>query len=379
MRIGIDASAMLIAQKNGYENYVTSLILAMAQLDAAELKDMELYLYFYAGNRLADKKLLDEYLPLLRKFKIRVYYPRQGFRVALPLLTLMDRLDMLHLPVYLWSKKYFCKVLTTVHDLCHYRFLREGYHYEAIKVLEQITISQIQISSAMIAISQNTKQDLIDFYHIDPQKIQVVYHGADETLSFSNTKFDPKKHYNLSPYLLSVNALQANKNYPRLLQSFALLREQFHLPHCLVIVGRNGWGYEAVHEEVKRLKLEPSVRFLGYVPREHLAGLYANADVVINSSLCEGFGLPILEALACNAVVAASSTTSFPEVGGAAVRYFDPKNIDDMAQVIYRLISDRGECERLRKQAPFQVSKFRWRTSAIDTLNVYRSLRGNPK
>jgi len=374
-RIGIDASAMLIARKNGYENYVANLILAMAELDASELAGLDIYLYFYAGDRLADATRLDTLLPRLRRFTCRVYRPRRGFRIAFPLVVGIDHLDGLHLPVYIWNEHLPCRVVSTFHDACSKRMLMQGYVLPAIDELEQSTLKQIKISQMFIAVSESSKRDLIDLYHVPAERIHVVHHGISDGF-----KPDPsaarrvKEFYHLSPYILSVNALQGNKNYLRLLRAFAELRARYHIPHILVIVGRDGWGSDEVYTEIEKLQLGDKIRLLGYVPQEHLCGLYAGADMVVNASLCEGFGLPVLEALACGAIVTASSIPPFIEIGGDAVSYFDPTSIEDMVTRIFSALTDSQERSRRLAAVPQQLARFTWERAARKTLAIYRML-----
>jgi glycosyltransferase involved in cell wall biosynthesis len=111
---------------------------------------------------------------------------------------------------------------------------------------------------------------------------------------------------------------------------------------------------------------------IGYVPQEHLIGLYSGASLVVNGSLCEGFGLPVLEALACGAIVAVAQNTSLPEVGGSAVACFDPLDINDMVEVIYTALTDERLRQTLRSASTAQVSKFTWTQTALNTLSIYK-------
>jgi glycosyltransferase involved in cell wall biosynthesis len=152
------------------------------------------------------------------------------------------------------------------------------------------------------------------------------------------------------------------------------LRARYHIPQVFVLVGRDGWDSDVIYAEIEKLQLGSSIQHLGYVPQEHLCGLYAGADLVVNASLCEGFGLPILEALACGAVVAVANTPALVEIGGDAVIYFDPYNIDDMAAAILSALSDFQERSRRLAAAPRWLESFSWKRAARETLAVYRML-----
>jgi len=375
MKIGIDASAMLIAQKNGYENYTTSLISALAELLKKEFSDLDIYLYFYVGNVLADISFLDEYLPKLEQFPKRIYRYKPGYKYFLTSMTIFDRLDWIHLPVYMWANWFPCKVISTFHDACTKRLHEKGELEHEPLNLKYMIRTQLRISDAFVAVSESSKNDLAEFYGVPEEKISVVHHGLDPIFKFdSSASREVEDVYNLSPYILSVNAIQGNKNHIRLLRAFAHLRNEKNIPQILVLVGRDGWGCESIYGEIDKLNLGNSVRRLGFVPTDHLIGLYSGADLVVNPSLCEGFGLTILEALACDAIVAASNSTSLPEVGGQAVGYFDPYNVSSIADMIFRLLTEEKERIQLRKNSREQLDKFTWQKAAKDTVDVYRSL-----
>jgi len=374
LKLGIDASALLVAQKNGYENYATSLILELVKLSAAEFSGLDITLYFYAGNQLADPKLLAYYRPALKNFKLRVYRPQTGFSKIFPWICAWDKLDWLHLPVHIWAKSYPCNIISTFHDACSKKMYQQGL-IRQLPAHENDINNQIKMSKAFIAVSEQSKKDLMQYYGIADRDISVVHHGVDPDFrTLPEEVGQIKNKYDLKQYVLSVNAIQSHKNYVRLLQAFSILKQIYKIPHALVIVGRDGWGCEETYSEIERLDMGPTVRRIGFIPREDLIALYNGADLVVNASLCEGFGFPILEALACGAVVVASQNTSLQIVGGPAAIYFDPCNIEDMASVIYRGLSDEQIRTNLRNAAPQQLARFSWQKAAKETIKIYQSL-----
>jgi len=380
-RIGIDASAIVIARKNGYENYATRLLLSMASLEEAEFDSLDIHLYIYSGNRLADASLLRTYLPRLQRFPCRVFRPRRGFRVALPLWAMRDRLDWLHLPVHLWSQRLPVPVLSTFHDACSRRWLASGGEaYTEITQLEHLTSRQIAMSDAFIAVSASTKRDLIELLGVTSDRVHVVLHGADGSFVETPDRSDAiRAHYGLTSYILSVNALQGNKNYGRLIRAFGEMTRSGRTDRVLAIVGRDGWGAASIHTQIESAGVDLPVRYLGYVPQVDLPGLYAGADLVVNASLCEGFGFPILEALEAGAVVAASRSTSLPEVGGNGVAYFDPFDVNDMARVMERALTDTSYRIALRDAAQLRLADLTWEKAARSTLDVYRTIAARKK
>lgn len=371
-RIGIDASAMLIACKHGYENYVEALLLNIIEMES-ELDGLKLIFYFHAGNPLADPRQLDTILPRFKNFTCRIYRPGRLFGVALPLMAAVDRLDWMHLPVYLWSRWYPCPVGITFHDACGVRVGSEGTSSGAAKH-ELIVRQRVSLASAYIAVSESTARDMVKFYGVPAEKIRVVYHGTDPFFRPSPDDWQRvKTKYGLDRYILDVNALQTHKNHKRLLAAFARLRKEYGVSHQLVLVGREGWGADQIQTALAQPGLGDAVRYFGYVPREDLRGLYSGADLVVNPSLCEGFGLPLLEAMACGAVVAASNTTALPEVGGDAVLYFDPLDIESITATIWEGLSNIGLREELKERGRRRVKQFSWQKAARDTVVAYRS------
>jgi glycosyltransferase involved in cell wall biosynthesis len=372
-RIGIDASAMLVARKNGYEYYVQALVLAMAALPESALKDLDLILYFHAGNPLADAELLKTFLPKLERFTCRVYRPQRLFSMVLPLLAWSDRLDWLHLPVHPWARWYPCPVGVTLHDVCGMHLAR---CYEDDRLLngEENVRRQLDLASAYIAVSESTRQDIRKFFGVPVERIYVAHHGVDSFFYPSVSDAERvKQKYGLRDYILTVNALQVNKNHERLLQAYNKLRRERQVDMPLVLVGRGGIGGEDIQEAINRFEPNGAVRYLNYVPREDLRGLYSGATLVVNPSLCEGFGLPILESMACGAPVALSSTTSFPEVGGDVALYFDPLDVDTIAETLWQGLSNFTLREDLRHRGQAHVAQFSWEHAALATISAYRS------
>lgn len=377
-RIGIDASAMLIRRKNGYENYVSALLPQIAELPRSDTEGLELFLYFHAGNPLADPALLNSLLPKLKGFRCRVYRPGRLFGAVLPLMALIDRLDWLHLPVYSWSCRYPCRVGITLHDACGARLARraDGRAEVVLQGLDIDLARSISRASAFIAVSEYTRKDVVEFYDVRPERIQVVHHGTDPF--FYPSPDDVRQvqaKYHLGRYILDVNALQVNKNHGRLLEAFAGLRQRYSIPHKLVLVGRDGLGAMEIRALIGRYNADGRVVHLDYVSREDLRGLYSGAELVVNPSLCEGFGLPMLEAMACGAIVAASNATSLPEVGGEAAIYFDPRDVESMAMAIWSGLSNTALRRELQDKAARRTREFSWRQAARDTLAAYRTWR----
>jgi glycosyltransferase involved in cell wall biosynthesis len=263
----------------------------------------------------------------------------------------------------------------TVHDLIYK--LYPSYHKRLnFWYLNTAMPLYCRRASAIIAVSEATRQDIMRHYSVDPAKIHVVYEAA--AAHFRPPAADDvaraRAHYDLpAHFLVHLSTIEPRKNLDRLLDALQRLRHD--IPDLqLVLVGARGWLYDDFFARVEREGLSGVVRALGWVPDEDLPAVLAAADLAVQPSLYEGFGLPILEAMASGQVVAASNSSSHPEVGGNAAVYFDPENVEEMAAVIKRLLDDAGEKAERRRLGIEQAAKFSWQRAAEETYAVYQTV-----
>ncbi|VAW43196.1 Glycosyl transferase, group 1 [hydrothermal vent metagenome] len=165
-----------------------------------------------------------------------------------------------------------------------------------------------------------------------------------------------------------------HKNLLRLITAWRTVVEQYPDAPSLIIAGAWDKRYESVKTAVSQHNLTKKVRFLGPIPNNDLPALYSGATLFVFPSLVEGFGLPVLEAMACGTAVACSNSSSLPEVGGEAAVYFDPTNSQQMATVLLEILQDEQKRQEMRKQSLAQASKFSWQKTAEITLSHYRNL-----
>ncbi|MFQ5399178.1 MAG: glycosyltransferase family 4 protein [Anaerolineae bacterium] len=231
-------------------------------------------------------------------------------------------------------------------------------------------------ADAIIAVSQASKHDIVKHYGIEPAKIHVVYEAASSL--FQPPPPDRIAHirqtYQLPErFLIHLSTIEPRKNLSRLLDALQALRRQF--PNLrLVLAGGRGWLYDDFFAKIEEAGLGDSVMPLGWVPDEDLPAVIAAADLAVQPSLYEGFGLPILEHMACGQVVAASRSSSHPEVGGDAAAYFDPTDVEEMTAVIRRLLTDGEERKHRRQLGLAQAKQFSWQRAARETMAVYDQL-----
>lgn len=295
-------------------------------------------------------------------------------QALLPFRLLADRASLLLSPVPEGMLLPSVPQVMVIHDLIPLRF-RDSFprHYHYFRYVLPAVIKQAR---AIIADSANTKQDLQEFYGVESTRIHIVPAGYDRSHYRRGIESAPvKRRCDLERYLLYVGNLLPHKNLRRLLRAFALIVTR--VPHTLVIAGQKDPRYlPTLEAEVKALRLERRVAFLDYVATTELPALYTGAEATIFPSLYEGFGLPILEAMACGTPVIASHAGSLPEVTGDAAILIDPYNIKEMARAIEAVLSDPGMREVMKCKGMAQTESFSWRRTALLVLQVLQAVAG---
>ena len=264
----------------------------------------------------------------------------------------------------------------TVHDLI-FRHLPE--HHKPLNrwYLNSTMPLYCRRADHIIAISESTRRDLIAAYHLPPEKITVVHEAAAPHFGPRSAQAVEavRARYGLPQrYLLVVGTIEPRKNLPRLLSAFERLHAE-GLTEALVVVGKRGWLYGDFFAQLERSPVREAVLFPGYVPDDDLPAIYAGAQALALPSLYEGFGLPVLEGMACGAPVACSDTSSLPEVAGDAALYFDPRDVDAIAEALRRLLSDADLQAQMRQCGFERAGTFSWERVAAETKVVYDDVR----
>jgi glycosyltransferase involved in cell wall biosynthesis len=298
-------------------------------------------------------------------------------QVTLPLELAPLGLDLLHSPDFIPPFRWRGRSVITVMDLAFLRF-PQLLTDESRRYYGQIGRA-VTRADAILAISQSTKNDLMDLLNAPAGKITVTHLAADPDC---RPVTDPaplqamRRTYGLpARYLLFVGTLEPRKDLPTLLRAFASLGSAGQ-DLCLAVAGRPGWLYEQVYELAASLRLGDRVRFLGGVPAADLPALYSGARLFVLPSLYEGFGMPLLEAMACGAPVVCANTSSLPEIAGDAALLFPPGDEAALAQAITTLLLDDGLRRRLSERGLARAARFSWEATARQTLAVYASLAG---
>ena len=262
--------------------------------------------------------------------------------------------------------------ITVIHDLLPLfypaEYPRQQYYFRSLvpRVLRSTRV--------IVADSESTRRDVIRSYGVPPEKVRVVYPGYDPD-TYSVDGRDETRGRGAGGYLLYVGNLLPHKNLLCLLDALAILRRRH--PARLVIRGDGQPAYaRAVRERVETLGLGDAVSFQGYAADQALRHLYAGAACLVLPSLREGFGLPVLEAMACGTPVVTSSTSSLPEVGGDAALRVDPHDAIDLADAMYRVLADADLREDLRERGLKWVRGFGWRRTAEQMSRLIDEVRG---
>jgi glycosyltransferase involved in cell wall biosynthesis len=228
-------------------------------------------------------------------------------------------------------------------------------------------------ADAIITVSESSKRDIVAHYGLDAAKVTVVHEAAaPEFAPAAPEAVDGvRRRYGLPDrFLIHVGTIEPRKNLTRLVEALEHLHEQGpKLP--LVVVGGKGWLYDAFFCRLEELGVRDTVHFPGYVPAADLPILYSAATVAVMPSVYEGFGLPVLEAMACGTPVVSSYASSLPEIGGDAARYFDPYDVQAIAGAIRTVWLDANLQAEMRERGLTQAARFSWKRAAEETQAVY--------
>ncbi|MCD6361151.1 MAG: glycosyltransferase family 4 protein, partial [Armatimonadetes bacterium] len=264
-------------------------------------------------------------------------------------------------------------VVTTVHDVS-FRMFPEWFSLKDRLLLDWGLRATLRVVKGVLSVSERTAEDLRRFYDVPAGDITVTPNALGEgfTAPGKQQMEDTLARLEVSrPYALFVGVLQPRKNIVRIVRAFMRARAEHSLPHQLVIAGKVGWKSGRILETVASAEAAGAVRRLGYVDDADLPALYAGADVFVFPTLYEGFGIPVLEAFACDTPVLASDTGALPEVAGDAALLVPPADEEAIAEGIVRLISDSRLRERMIAAGRARLERYSWRRTALLTLAAY--------
>lgn len=379
MRILIDATPLQTGHRTrGIGTYTRELLKALLALDRTND-----YLLVAHGEEHASSPALAELGPLPANASlVRLPRPPLGrlaafasHQLALPALLRGQRADLFHAPGFVAAFSvpgvpWHCPLplVVTLHDFIplHLPALFNDKAINRVWYRQQMRLASR--ASRLICVSQATRQDAMRFLGAPAERCAVIYEGVDRTVFHAAPPDQPPAS---PPYVLFVGGDYPNKNRPAALAAFARLTQATTLPHHLVLVGRDDAPAEALAQTAPGLDLR-RVRRVQEASQAELARLYRQADLFLFPSTCEGFGLPLLEAMASGAPVVASTASSLPEVAGPAALLVDPHDVAGLAAAMLHVLADRALHARLRAAGLARAAQFTWQAAAEQTLAVYR-------
>jgi glycosyltransferase involved in cell wall biosynthesis len=299
-------------------------------------------------------------------------------RLPIPIELFTGQIDLFHATDFVLPPTLLTtKTLLTVHDLSFVR-VPETASPPLKTYLDAVVPRSVKRANHILADSQATKNDLIDLYKMPESKVSVLLSGVDKRFepvinTHSLEQIRTKYGLHNKQYILSVGTVQPRKNYSRVIRSLAQLRQQGLDVHY-AIAGGKGWLEDEMYQTIKDTHLQDYVHVLGFVDDEDLPALYTSSECLIITSLYEGFGLPILEAMACGTPVITSNLSSLPEVAGDASILVDPLDIDAITKATYTIMTDSTQRNQLIEAGYQQVKNFTWKQSAKHLKSIYDML-----
>jgi len=375
MRIGFDLRPFL-KEETGVGIYFKNLLFELAQIDHSNE-------YFLFSSSWKDRFLLEK-IPSFEKMEFRDFHlPVKAvnffwYKIGWPSLDFFFKtdLDLTHSPTPLLLPTKGKKIVT-VYDLFFMDFPDQT-DRETRKNFLKKTKKALEKADGIITISKFTKNALLERFNLEEEKVKVIYLGFDQKFRGDISPEELEKirqKLGLPSFILFVGALEPRKNIGNLIEAFKIIHGEYK-KIFLVLVGRKGQDYNRVIEKIAQNGLEQWVKLPGYLPDDEVRILYRLASVFAFPSSHEGFGLPLLEAMASGLPIAASQVSALPEIAQDAALYFRPENPEDIAEKIMLLLKDKSLRNTHIARGKKRALDFSWKRTASETLSFYHNLFG---
>jgi glycosyltransferase involved in cell wall biosynthesis len=286
---------------------------------------------------------------------------------ALPNLAARSEVDLLYCPDYTRPIQCAVPVVNTIHDLSFYSSSPPFMPLPSRLWKGALAGMAIRRSAQLIAVSEFTRAEILRRFPIDPRRVETIHEGAEELPPQAQERAN-------RPFLLCVGTLEARKNLATLVRAFTALRANGRTAHRLVLVGKPGYRATEIRSAIAASAFRDDIEVRGYETRLEVLRLYRSADLVVFPSLYEGFGIPLLEAMACGTPVVCSRAASLPEVAADAAEYFDPANTEDLALAIERVLLSPERQEWLRRKGRDRLKQFSWDECARRHCRLFREV-----
>lgn len=379
MKIGVDIRVLMDKNYSGVSEYAAQLLAAILEQD----KESEYRLFYNSWHDLSGR--LNVWQRDTAKV-ISTRWPNKLFNYCLQKSLAYPKLDkLLGDPDIFWSPHFnftslkpSIKSVLTVHDLSFLRYpqyfsARQNFWHRALNVKQQL-----KRASAIVAVSENTKNDIIELVGISPEKVQIIYAGSNvvaATLTVDRQAELIAQQGIKRPFILYVGNIEPRKNIVGLITAFNLLKQnKLFGDYELVLAGAPGWKNRAIYAAWQESPWQKQIKFLGYIDYQTKEALYATATAFVYPSFYEGFGFPPLEAMASGVPVVCSQVSSLPEVVENAAILINPDRPEEIAAALSEILLDPELAHDLSQAGKFQAQKFSWAKAASDYLNLFKSL-----
>ncbi len=374
MKIGIDIRELSILNniKCGWYQYTYNLV---SNLLANDSDNDYIFLSTFSrgkgfrGDSRIPRKIVRRFPARLSQMLLEQF--------SIPIELFLGKIDLIHGPCDFIPDSLQCKSIVTIHDLIPLKQSKFMTQQAASTLRKNLHIS-INRADIIITVSKFTKGEIVELFNIPEEKIRVVYNGIAPIFQPIKDKIkieSIKAKYNVKgPYLLFVGNIEPRKNLETLIHACVRLWNSTIYKYPLLVVGHKDWFYKNVWEVVRKLKAEDAVIFTGVVDNDDLPFLYSGADVFVFPSLAEGFGIPVIEAMACGTPVIAANCTSLPEIVADAGLLVDPLNSEDLAESIHSVLSKISLRQKLIEKGIERAKIFSWERTAMETLGLYQEI-----
>ena len=371
MRIAIDA-LLLKNRFSGVEVYIYNFIKEIQRLDS-----LNTYFIFVNDKLNPDKDLLtkDNFIfrairntswPLGRALYEQTVLPRELTRL---------KIDVFHSPGFILPLKCPAKSVITVHDLI-FKICPETVLLHKRLYYNLFVRKSLNKASQIIAVSNNTKQDLIRLFGIPEEKIKVICYGLDNYYRPLDKDLARNKIYEIyglkDDFLLYTGRIEPRKNLGRLIKAYCRMKKEDNIKHKLVIAGSPGWLHRETLDLARRPEFKNEIFFLGHVSSEQLLYLYNASSLFVYPSLYEGFGLPVIEAMACAVPVITSDNSSLKEIAGDNALLVDPYDVKELIGAMRLLLKHDSSRNNLIDRGLVKIREFSWEKAAQETIALYK-------
>jgi glycosyltransferase involved in cell wall biosynthesis len=360
VRILYDATPLLL-RSAGVKNYHHALLVRLA----ARLRPHQLALYPFLHTVGRNRNEGSNFARVPTAWRLGALLASNYLRLPVPSLAARGA-DLFHITHHLLHPPAHLKLTSFIHDLTPL-LMPELHTASNVRYFRHFAERIVPRLAGIIVPSQAVKRDLLEHLRVPEERVTVIPHGVDEDFFPMGGQEPKRRAYDLpDQYILFLGSLEPRKNLPTALESWRLLPVELRRDHPLVVAGASGWKNRAIRAQLRKAQTE-GVRLIGYVEPHALPLVYANAAAFLFPSLYEGFGMPLLEAMAAGAPIVASQTSSLPEVVGDAGLLVDPRSPSEIAQALEQVLTNRDLAAALVAKGRARARQFTWDKSADQT------------